>query len=402
MIEELGSMPLDMVGTPYSYSDYATQASYVKVDRSELFSPSTDNCIKLHILRKNILINWKENFLEDLCIGSDLDAFKEIHRNPCYNTSDYYAISLVNSIVDLKTGSVFLNSSAAWADSCFAGILHGPTHLSPAIEARGNQRYFHMKKAEIRRIEVPHPVMIFCHWASLINYGHWLANALVAAYLMLPELQAGRLSLIGPRLSDRQKRELSMIGVPNSQIIETDSQYISAPNVIYSSACSTIGNMAPSPICIEVLESLKNKISVQIDQPSPEYIYVARKGASHSRTMLNEAALIDELAKIGFTAIYPHEMCFDAQIKSFKNAKFIIGQLGAALWSMPFAPRGGIFIEISTSNYASNEYISIANLMGRKSVQVMVNPNEKGGRNDVVLSFTAPIDNIVDIVKRLI
>lgn len=402
MLEEQFDVPLNMVGTPHSYSNYVSQVPYREVCRSEIFSSTIEDRVKLHVLRKNNLINWKENFLEDLCIGSDLNAFKEIHRNSYYNTSDYYAISLRNPIADLKTGAVFLDPSTAWADSCFAGILHGPTHLSPAIESKGNERYFHENKASVRKIEIPYPAMVFCHWASLINYGHWLANALVAAYLVLPELQAGRLFLLGPRLSDRQKRELLMIGVPNSQIIETDSQYVSASNIIYSSASSTIGNMAPSPICMEVLESLKNKVSVQIDQPSPEYIYVARKGASHSRTMLNEEALIDELTKIGFTAIYPHELNFDSQVKSFKNAKFIIGQLGAALWSMPFAPRGGVFIEISTSNYASNEYISISNLMGRKSVQVMVDPNEKGGRNDVVLSFNAPISKIIDIVKRLI
>lgn len=401
-MEDVHTNLLDMVGTPHSYAPCTKQIKFSNVARNEIFSPAAADFVRLHVLRKNVLINWKERFLENLCIGSNLPTFKSIHSNSYYNTSDYYAISLKEPIIDLKTGSVFLNASTAWADSCFASIMHGPVHLSPAVEALGNQRFFNTSKARISWIDISVPVMPFCHWASLTNYGHWLANSLIASYLMLPELQSGNLFLIGPRLSDRQKRELLMIGVPNRQIIETDAQYVSAPNVVYCSAASTIGNMAPSPVCMEALEKLKGEISVQIDQVSPEYLYVARKGASHTRSMLNESELIQRLNEIGFTTIYPHDLGFDAQVTAFSKAKIIIGQLGAALWSMPFAPKGGTYIEISTSNYASNEYVSIANLMNRNSIQIMVDPIEEGGKNDVVLSFNAPIDQIISIAAKFI
>lgn len=393
---------LSMAGTSHSYSSHTECLPSAKVSRENFFSEHDRKSVKIHVFRENSVINWKDNCLIDLCVGSDLASFKDIHSRSLYNTSEYYFASFHDAIADLKTGSIFFGDSKAWADSCFAGIMHGPVHLSPAVEARGDERWFHKDRANITYVDSETPLMPFCHWGSLTNYGHWLANAIVAAHSILPELQTGKVSLIGPPLSDRQKRELLMIGVPNKQIIETSAQYISTSKLIYSSASSTIGNMMPSPLCMDVLQILKSAITVQLDQPSPEYLYVARKGASHSRVMLNEEQLINELSKVGFITIYPHELGFDAQVKAFSKARIIVGQLGAALWSMPFAPKGGTFVEISTSNYASNEYVSIANLMGRKSVQVMVDPLEKSGINDVVLSFNAPIEAIVDIVNQLI
>jgi capsular polysaccharide biosynthesis protein len=92
-------------------------------------------------------------------------------------------------------------------------------------------------------------------------------------------------------------------------------------------------------------------------------------------------------------------MSFDAQVKAFSKARIIIGPLGAALWGVPFAPSGGSFVEVSTTNYASSEYASLANLMKRDIAQIMVEPNKEGYKDDVV--FSPDYSSGLIILRRL-
>jgi capsular polysaccharide biosynthesis protein len=393
---------LEMAQTPHSFVGYGENVPFKEVSREEIFVSPPQDIPNIHVIEENIRINWGARVRYDLCFGSGLETFKNLHLNPTYNTGSYYLASFRDVTVDLKTGFLIYSRTKAWADSCFATIQHGPVQYSPAVEARGDERWFSPGKAAAKALGIDDPVMILCHWGSLVNYGHWLANSLLSAFLVVPELRSGRLSLLCPPLSDRQKRELSMIGVPNERIIETGEQYIKASHVIYPSPVSTISNIAPAPVCMDLFQALKNSAAQRPDQPAPEYVYVSRLGASHSRSMRNESALIEALSGLGMTAIFPHNLSFDAQIKAFSRARVIVGQLGAALWSILFAPPGGAFLEISTSNYASYEYVAIANLMDRDIVQIMIDPSQDGYLNDVVFDFDSPIDHVVNVARTLI
>ncbi|GJE60246.1 glycosyltransferase family 61 protein [Methylobacterium trifolii] len=395
------SVRLEMTGFPGSFSARDHLASYRTVDRETVFAEASTDHVAIHVTEPGRKIAWSRNMRMDLCIGTDLDAFRDIHSRPAYNTSAYYLAAFRDAIVDVRTGFFLYDDRRAWSDSCFATIQHGPVHFSPAVEPRGDERWFSLAKANPATLDVGTPVMLLTHWGSLTNYGHWLANTLVAAYQVLPELQARRLALVCPSLSDRQKRELLLIGVPNGQIIETTAQYVKIPHFVYASAVSTIGNMAPAPVCMEMMQVLKGTVTRTPDQVAPEYLYVSRLGAAHSRIMRNEDELVAALAEIGVTTIRPHALSFDAQVRAFSRARLVIGQLGAALWNLPFAPRGGAFVEISTRNYASNEYVAISQLMGRCAVQIMVDRSAEDYRDDVAFAFDCPIAQTVEIAQTL-
>lgn len=393
---------LEMTGFPGSFSARERRAAYREVARDAILAPPEADTLAIHILDPGQKIAWSRGLRRDLCLGTDLARFRDLHANPHYNTGAAYWLAVRDALVDVRMGYFVYDGCRAWSDACFATVQHGPVHFSPAVEARGDARWFSHDKAAAADLPVSTPVMLLTHWGSLTNYGHWLANSMVAAYQALPELRAGRLALLSPPLTDRQKRELLMLGVPNSQIIETRAQYLRVPHFVYANAVSTIGNMAPAPVCMAMMQALKGAVTQTPDQRAPERLYVSRLGAAHSRTMRNEAALIAALAELGVEAIYPHDLSFDAQVKAFSRARIVVGQLGAALWSLPFAPSGGAFVEIATSNYASSEYVAISQLMGRDAVQVMVDPVAEGYRDDVAFAFDSPIADLVRIVKTLI
>jgi capsular polysaccharide biosynthesis protein len=119
--------------------------------------------------------------------------------------------------------------------------------------------------------------------------------------------------------------------------------------------------------------------------------------------MQNEDELIQRLEQIGFRCVAPHELSFAEQMQAFSNAKVVVGQFGAALWNLPFTPRGGAVIEIMTNNYVGNEYFYISHLMNHKYVRVMVSPTEARGSayKGHSFNFSVPVDDVLRIVAEL-
>ncbi len=372
----------------------------VVVSRAEVFSEPSDEDVRIHVLADNERIDWLSRVRDDLSFGFDKSSFQRVRRSGTYATGEVYLASFKRATVDLRLGFLVFQGSRIWEDSLFATIKSGPVSWSPAIDARADERWFSRGIAAPKALSIKGPAMMFCHWATSMNYGHWLMNSLLPVYQALDELRAGELSLIAPQLPERWRNELLAIGVPPARLIESVAQYVDVEHLIYPSHLSTAGNMFPAPSSLPMFETLKKIANASQTQSAPKRIYVSRLGAG-SRVMSNEEELIAALAELGFVAIHPHRLSFDDQIKVFSEAEVIIGQFGAALWSMPFAPRGGAFIEISTTNYGSFEYLALANIMGRELVQIMVEPSSEGYVDNVVFRFEAPIPEVLKAAKSI-
>jgi capsular polysaccharide biosynthesis protein len=74
--------------------------------------------------------------------------------------------------------------------------------------------------------------------------------------------------------------------------------------------------------------------------PGDGAIYLSRSRVNpDKRRMVNEAALEDALAGIGFTIIHPHELEVKEQIRLISRARLIVGPIGAAMVSAVFSNR---------------------------------------------------------------
>lgn len=367
--------------------------SMAEVDRGGILSaPSAP---QVHILMDGQTINWKPRLVEDLCVG----PHPAISHTGEYNSGRYYVASVAEALVDLRMGFFMLEGGAVWCDSATFTIMHGPTHLSPAIICEGEQRFIDLERAAPRRLEITGPAMMICHWASLVNYGHWMMNSLLPVVLMLDEIKAKKITLVLPVLPPRWREDLLLVGVPESQILEVEDQYVIVPHLLYPSTVSTASNNFPAQIGMKVFEAVKNAIAIPEDAIRPTNLYVTRMGAVNTRVMTNETSLISELERIGFTTIYPHEMTLAEQIAAFSNADVIIGQYGAALWNIPFAPRGGTLIEIANPNYGSAEYASVANLMDRQVVLIASEPTSMAHSAD--FEFEVPIEAVLRAARSV-
>ncbi|MBD1378989.1 glycosyltransferase family 61 protein [Metabacillus arenae] len=80
-----------------------------------------------------------------------------------------------------------------------------------------------------------------------------------------------------------------------------------------------------------------NKIGAYYDTGlGPEKIYVSRSKIQHKRRLLNELVVEKIFSSHGFKIIHPQELEIKDQINTFRNAKFIAGPAGSAMYNCIF------------------------------------------------------------------
>ena len=67
---------------------------------------------------------------------------------------------------------------------------------------------------------------------------------------------------------------------------------------------------------------------------------------------------------------------------------------------MVFAPAGAVLVEISSSNYATNEYLYLSHLMSHRFIRVMTQ-KEGTAYDGAKFSFACPVESIAAIVRQL-
>lgn len=394
--------PIDFVKCGASCTGVGRAVEVELLDWDTFFTRS-DRPISLTVLHDNEAYDSSAS-LHESSVGRGLEAFGVWSSRLSWSTGQAYLASFRDATADIVNGIV-LSGAKAWGDSCFATLLcAGGLRRSPDFFQIGGDFARITRADREQRLTIDTPVMICCTWASLVNYGHWLMNTLMSVYLVLDELKAGRLRLLCPPLSERQRAELLEIGVPPDAIIETRARMVLCDRLIYPSPLTTLANTNPSSLAVEFFDFLKRRFPCAAERPAHAHVFLTRKGFPSARIMVDEDRLIAALAEYGFECIAPHEMSLAEQIHALSRAKIVVGQFGAALWNTPFMPRGATLVEISTTNYVSNEYLYASHLTGHQFVRVMTEPLKCSGvaSEGGTFTFQAPVQAVSTIVRGLL
>jgi len=341
-------------------------------------------------------------FDADLSIGADIRASAQLAEHRQWTSPAVTFAEFDDARLHVRTGLV-VSARHLWCDASFATVLN-PGGRSRAIEFIALDDYFFRiadrKEEEPQRLD--RPAMVLSSWASRANYGHWLANSLLSVYLALDRIRSGELALISSPLSSRHRDDLLAIGAPESAIIETSRSFVRG-RIVHPSPLNTSTNMSPGNWVSDFFPFLRERLGVR-DAEGPRFVYLSRqKLVGSSRVMMNERALIRRLDHHGFVCVDPQDLDLAAQARLLSRAEIVVGQFGAALWNLAFAPAGGVAIEISVDAYASNEYLFLSKLVGLRFIRVMATANVAAadaarGRAFV---FEAPIQEIVAIIRSL-
>ncbi|HEX2825413.1 MAG TPA: glycosyltransferase family 61 protein [Burkholderiales bacterium] len=127
-----------------------------------------------------------------------------------------------------------------------------------------------------------------------------------------------------------------------------------------------------------------------------ERLFVRR--AARMRRLVNEDALVEALARIGFTAVDPGALGFEEQVATFADARVIVGVHGAALTNVLFAPRGATFVELYTTVHQPF-YAELAAAKGMRYVPLAGESHEAAvDQHD---DFGVDVPRVLEVLKEL-
>lgn len=220
-------------------------------------------------------------------------------------------------------------------------------------------------------------------WATAIesvyptaNYYHFFVDTLPRAWaLHHPALRGIPITLYLTRpLAGPKKAVLRSVLPPNVTICTTHrftrlatDRYVHLPYLSTDRAGhvpergETSGGFLPQ----EYLEFFRRHMLARADAaavPSPERIFVSRKGAS-MRRLTNERAVAAFLEARGFVTVRPETYSLAEQAHLFSTAETVVAQHGAALTNLLYMRQGAV-VEVFSSHHTPQYYTQCARTLG--------------------------------------
>jgi capsular polysaccharide biosynthesis protein len=256
-------------------------------------------------------------------------------------------------------------------------------------------------------------LLVLNHWGSR-NYGHFVLDSLPGIFLFYREILQGRLRIVTGTLQYWQREFLEILGVNGRQIISVENDaFVRCESLVWPS--SVQGNLhRPSPFTRIVGTYLAALIGDQGSTAVPERIYISRarmKDNSLSRKLENEADLIRHLLQLGFTVVYPEQQSVAEQIALFSKARVIVGESGAGMANIIFAPPSCSVIEIMPELKNRVWIKQLCGLFGFSwfCVYASVPPEQRTittiqgvQYDDLSFSYKVNIEYVIEAVRRAI
>ena len=269
-----------------------------------------------------------------------------------------------------------------------AGFLGNATDSSEILAANGLDRF-------------PGIPLLLTN-AGYRNHAHWILNTVLAAFYCRDAVLDGRICLLVPEYSDYIFASLMSLGIPRSAILVAPRGFYRFADVLFPSTLSTHVNRAPPPEIGAMFDMIRAHCRARIPARGPRLVYFTRQGSGAARKIGNEDALIAALKERGFVVIAPHELTFEEEVTCVSEADVIVGQLGAALMNIAFAPRTAWVVELASHNYTSPDYWMLATTLGQRFVRILARADAEETLTLTDFSFDIPLVPTLDSIDRII
>jgi hypothetical protein len=190
------------------------------------------------------------------------------------------------------------------------------------------------------------------------NYGHFMFDGLSAGWFQYRNLLQMAPRVVVPWMLPWQRELYTLLGMGNALHELRNPVYLE--RVITSSQVG--GSLQkPSKVVRSIFDELRMKCAT--DNDVPKKIYIRRAPGAH-RPIRNREPFEKILANRGYHFFQPEEHSVADQIKMMGRAKIIVGQGGAAMNNVLFAPIGVQVLEIIPDAYQDNWIRVGCDLMG--------------------------------------
>lgn len=368
--------------------------------RTADFSASADAGPAVEVVSAPESHNASDALILQHCVGTELETFQRELARSSWSSGFSYLAAFTEADLYMRQG-VIVDAEGMWSDTAYAALP-----LDPNLDGFRDLFLYENRAGRIPdlqqtpRIEGTSYMIGNAGWG---NFAHWIMNSLFAAYVIEDRMRRDGGRILCPPLPSYARESLHLLGL-ESLVVERAEAKLRAERLIYPSYLSTHFNMFPSRQVRSFVEHIKNRAQASLEYgkiEQPEFIYLTRKGYASTRNLSNEDDLLRRLVDLRFRPVATHELNFVEKIAAFSRAKIIVGQMGASMAHILFAPPGCVIVEITTSNFHSNEYLYAASLLDLRYVRVMVDVPPQQIRTAGSFDFAAPIEAIIASVEAV-
>lgn len=199
------------------------------------------------------------------------------------------------------------------------------------------------------------------------NYFHWLLDYLPRVPLALAEDRDSRL-VVGARLTAFERESLRGLGVEPDRLVPLDLHQVSHFRRLRIPDLGTIDRI-PHPQAIEWLRS-----TFQTGIGLRRRLWLSRSDAA-VRRVVNEEAVIEALAPLGFESVSLDGLSISEQANMFAGAEIVAGPHGATFANLVFAAPGTRVVELVPGDYRPVFFPALADNCGLKHVYLPCVPH---------------------------
>jgi len=251
------------------------------------------------------------------------------------------------------------------------------------------------------------------------NYIHWLTEALpklalidqIDAYADLPYLIDSGLHpniLESIQLVNSRRRQLIEVGPSELLAVEkllcvTPTAYVPfdfLPGLAADQLDINPSSAMYSPDALQRLRQLLVATLVQAPVAPRKKLYLRRSG--RSRPMENSDEVEALMREQGFSIVEPETLSFSDQVRLFSDAGVIVGQGGAALGNIIFAPAACHLVVLTTwSPYTIHYYFAnLAAALGQTCTLIMCEPVQSElGEHRAHMGVNVPVSTLLKAIQ---
>jgi capsular polysaccharide biosynthesis protein len=221
------------------------------------------------------------------------------------------------------------------------------------------------------------------------NYGHFLVDVLPRLLLDIEACPSDAPILLHKSAKEFGQAMFTVAGLDPERIVWIGRDPVSVERLFWPIP-NTLNPLNHSPYIFPCLRGL---VSAERVDERTRRLFIARQDAS-TRRLVNDEEVFSRLEPLGFEAVSPGGMPFDAQVRTFAEASVVVAVCGAALTNMVFMPPGGIVIMLLPSTMSGLFFWDIAH--HRDIALSLIWGTNEGPATDRHADFRVDVEQLAD------
>ena len=205
-----------------------------------------------------------------------------------------------------------------------------------------------------------------------------------------------------------QRALIARLDVPKGLIEEIRPRPVLVERAVVSNRMSGVSSQNVHPQHREAFGAILANVRKAVPAlNTPTRVLVCRSLAN-SRNLENRVEMIEALTPLGFTAIQPEKLGFDAQALTFAGAEIIVTEFGAAMANVMFCKPGTRVVEIIAEGQHDPWSSHLAAMLGLEHVVLFQPQTEEALANaprhakDSTFAYRVDVPRLVETVRALL